>query len=261
MFDFYYIVVIIISFGAAFFSGLLGIGGGIVIFPAFLYLIPFLGFKTFTVNEITGIAAAQSLAGVFFAFINHRKYGNINLNLVKKILPFGLLGGITGAVSAKFISETDLLVIYLVLLVVAGILVLLPRSECPYNSEECKLERPIATNLLIFCGTAISGALGFAGAVTFIPILNYFCKAPIKVAISTTTLIVLITTTFVFLGKAAVGLVEFDLIIYILIGAVFGAKLGAKINKILSASILRKILLLVILTLGLRILLTVFESF
>lgn len=259
MFDFYHLTVIFISFGAAFFSGLLGIGGGIVIFPAFLYLIPYLGFQSFTVNQITGIAASQSLAGVFFAFINHRKSGNINVNLIKKILPVGLIGGLTGAVSAKFFSEKHLLMIYLVLLIAAGILVLLPRVEGCYNSNECKLEKPFSTYILVFCGTAISGTLGFAGAVTFIPILNYFCKAPIKIAISTTIFIVLITTSFVFLGKAAVGLVPLDLIIYIIIGAVFGANLGSKLNKALSPQILRKILILVIITLGLRIVFTVFD--
>ncbi len=259
MFDFYPVIVILISFGAAFFSGLLGIGGGIVIFPAFLYLVPFLGFETFTVNKITGIAATQSLAGVFFAYMNHRKIGHINSKLIKKILFAGLIGGLTGAVSAKFFSERELLIIYLILLFVAGTLVLLPRPKSQCDSEECKLQRPIAANLLIFCGTAISGALGFAGAVIFIPILNYFCKAPMKVAISTTILIVLITTTLVFFGKAAVGLVPMNLIIYILIGSVFGASLGAKVNKALSPPALRKILLLVMLVLGLRILFSIFE--
>ncbi len=259
MLDFYHIIVILTSFGAAFFSGLLGIGGGVVIFPAFLYLMPYLGFETFTVNQITGIAATQSLAGVFFAYINHRKHGNINPKLIKTILPIGLIGGLTGAVSAKFFSEKELLIIYLVLLVTAGALVLLPRTDRTYDSEECKLERPIATGSLIFFGTAISGALGFAGAVTFIPILNYFCKAPIKIAISTTIFIVLITTSLVFAGKAAVGLVPFELIIFILIGAFFGANLGAIVNKVLPSSVLRIILLLVILSLGLRILFTILE--
>jgi|GEM_PF-1150533 len=259
MIELYYIVVILISFGAAFFSGLLGISGGIIIFPAFLYLVPFLGFESFTVNEITGIAAAQSLAGVFFAFMNHRKMGNINPKLVKKILPVGMAGGLTGTVFAKFITEQQLLIIYFILLLAAGFLVMLPRADCPYDSEECKLERPIATYLLVFCGTAISGALGFAGAVTFIPILNYFCNTPIKVAISTTIFIVLITTTIVFLGKALLGLVPFELIIFILIGALFGANVGTKVNKLLSPHTLRIILMLVILVLGLRILFTIFE--
>ncbi len=257
--DVYYITVIFISLGAAFFSGLLGIGGGIIIFPAFLYLMPFLGFQTFTVNEITGIAAAQSLAGVFFAFVNHRKFGTVNLKLIKTVLPAGVTGALSGAVTAKYVSELALLLMYLFLLIIASVLILLPKAECANKDGGCTLDRPFITNLLIFAGTFVSGALGFAGAVTFIPILNHFCKVPVKVAISTTTLIVLISTALIFVGKAGVGLIPFDLLIFIIIGAVFGATLGAKLNRMLSPGVLRMVLLGVVITIGARIFLTILE--
>jgi len=260
MTEFYYITVIFVSLGAAFFSGLLGIGGGIIIFPAFLYLMPLLGFNAFTVNEITGIAAAQSLAGVTFSFMNHRKHGTVNFRLVKTVLPAGIFGALSGALVAKVISEQALLFMYLILLIIAGILILLPRVECSNTKGGCSFDRPVVTNLLILGGTFVSGALGFAGAVTFIPILNHFCRAPIKVAISTTTFVVMISTALVFAGKAAVGLVPFDLILFIIIGAFFGAAIGAKLNRILSATVLRVILFGVILILGTRILLTLLEG-
>ncbi len=260
MIEFYYIIVIFVSLGAAFFSGLLGIGGGIIIFPAFLYLMPLLGFQSFTVNEITGIAAAQSLAGVTFSFINHRKHGTVNFKLVKAVLPAGIFGALSGALIAKVVTEHTLLVMYLILLIIAGVLILLPRSECTNTDGSCSFERPVSTNLLILAGTFVSGALGFAGAVTFIPILNHFCRAPMKVAISTTTFVVMISTAMIFIGKASVGLVPFDLIIFIIIGAFFGAALGANLNRILSASVLRAILLIVVITIGLRILLTLLEG-
>ena len=259
MFDFYYITVIFVSLGAAFFSGLLGIGGGIIIFPAFMYLFPFLGFTTFTINEITGIAAAQSLAGVFFAFMRHRKFGNINIKLIKIVLPVGIIGAITGAVSARFISEKFLLIMYIFLLVMATILILIQKTDGFCKDNEYKFDRPVITNFFIFINTIICGALGFAGAALFIPILNYFCKVPIKTAISTTTLIVFITASFVFAGKVSVGLVPFDFIIYIIIGSFFGAAFGTKLNKILSSLTLKRILLFVILVVGIRIFLTILE--
>ena len=255
----YHIVVICISFIAAFFSGLLGIGGGIITFPAFLYLVPFLGYSSFSVNEITGIAAAQSFAGIFFAFLHHKKIGNIDKTLVKAALPAGIAGGFIGAISAKFILEKDLLIIYLVLLAIAAILILIPQAEYFYERKRCAFNRPVLANFLIFCGTAISGAMGFAGSATFIPILNHFCKAPIKVAISTTIFIVLITTAVIFTGKASIGLIPYNLIIYIIIGAFLGAAVGTKINKMLPPWILRIIFLLVIVILGIKIFFTLLE--
>lgn len=258
-FDLYYIIVIFVSLGAAFFSGLLGIGGGIIIFPAFLYLMPFLGYEPFSVNEITGVAAAQSLVAVFFSFMNHRKFGTVNFKLIKAVLPTGIMGALSGAVIAKYVPELTLLYMYLLLLIVATILILIPKAECTNKDGGCTFKNPILTYILIFSGTFVSGALGFAGAVTFIPILNHFCKAPIKVAISTTTLIVLISTSFIFMGKASVGLVPYDLIIFIIIGSLFGATVGARLNKILPSTALRFILLGVVLTIGARIFLTILE--
>lgn len=256
----YYIMVIFISFGAAFFSGLLGIGGGMIIFPSFLFLMPHLGFQTFTVREITGIAAIQSFTGVFFSYLNHKKLGRINMKLVKTVLPIGLVGGLTGAISAKFIEERELLIIYLILLIIAVIMMIIPEADVNDNNDnDCMLKNPVIANLLILFGTAISGSLGFAGAVTFIPILNHFCKASIKVAISTTILIVLITTGVVLAGKIFVGLVPFELIIYIIIGAMFGAKLGTKVNRILPPIVLRMILVAVILVIGSRIFFTILQ--
>lgn len=259
MIDPYFIVVVFVSLGAAFFSGLLGIGGGIIIFPAFMYLMPVLGYSAFSVNEITGIAAAQSLAGVFFSFMNHRKFGTVNYKLMKTVLPVGVVGALSGAIIAKFISELALLYMYLVLLVFIVVLLLIPKEECPNKDGGCSFDRPYATNSFIFAGTFASGSLGFAGAATFIPILNHFCKAPIKVAISTTTLIVLISTAIIFAGKAAVGLVPYDLIPSIIIGSIFGATIGSKLNKRLPAVVLRIIFLLVVLTIGARIFLTILE--
>lgn len=259
MIDLYHITVILISFGAGILSGLLGLGGGIIVFPAFFYLMPFLGFKTFTVSEITGIAATQSLAGIFFAYLNHRKFDTINVKLIKSVIFVAIIGALLGGIAAKFISEVILLWFYLFLLVVAVIIILAPRLETCESKQECTFNRPILINIFIFVSMLIASALGFAGALTFIPVFNHFCNAGIKVAISTGTLAALITTAFVFAGKAAVGLVYFDLLPLILIGAFLGAGFGAWMNKKLSPTILKTLLIVMALIVGIRIFLTILE--
>lgn len=258
MFDLYHITVILISFGAAFLSGLLGIGGGTIVFPAFFYLMPFLGLGHFTLSEITGITATQSLAGMFFAYLNHRTLGHININLVKTVMPAGIAGGIIGAISPKFMPEKALLLIYIFLLVFSIILILMPEIEHPDKDQECVPSNYTLTNLIIFSTTAISGSLGFAGAVSFVPILNHFCRAPFKTAISTTTLVVFLTTAIVFAGKAAVGFVPMELIVYIIIGAIFGANVGSRVNKLLKPVVLKTFMIVIIVILGTRITLTLF---
>ncbi len=253
---FYYPVIVLISVGASFFSGLLGIGGGIILIPSYLYLLPMLGFDSFSVNIITGIAATQSLSGGFFAFKNHSKFQAINKKIVYRIALFALPGALAGTVLSKFMSGKQLLLVYLIILLLAGLSVLMPESQEKGENSPCENKNSILTNIIVFASTAISSAMGFGGAVNFMPILNYCYKLPIKSTISNVTFLVFITTIVTFLGKLFLGLVPFKLILLIFLGSALGAKIGTNISRKLTPAILKIILFFVIVIVFVRILLT-----
>ena len=75
-----------------FLAGLLGIGGGLVVVPALVILLPLLGF---TPDIVMPIALASSLASIVVtsssAAFNHHKSGNIPWHLAKKLMIFVLV--------------------------------------------------------------------------------------------------------------------------------------------------------------------------
>lgn len=253
---FYYSIIVLISVGAAFFSGLLGIGGGIILIPSYLYLLPMLGFDNFSVNIITGIAATQATAGGFFAYKNHSRYEAINKTVAYRVALYAIPGAIAGSVVSKFLSGKQLLLVYLIILTMAGLSVLFPETVTNEEKTDYKVKNPIIVNTIVLISTAISSAMGFGGAVNFIPVLNHFYKLPIKSTISTVTYLVLITTIVTFLGKLLLGLVPYNLIPLIIIGSAVGAWVGTKVSRALPTSVLKLILFLVILTIWVRILIT-----
>jgi len=253
---FYYLIIVLISIGAAFFSGLLGIGGGIILIPSYLYLFPILGFDHFSVNTITGIVATQAMAGGFFAFKNHSKFEAVNKTVANKIILFAILGAVAGVVISKFLTGKQLLFLYLVILTFAGLGVLIPESVIREENPSFKLKNPILVNFIILVSTAISSAMGFGGAVNFMPILNHFYKLPIKSTISTVTYLIVITTSVTFLGKLFLGLVPFKLIPLILLGSALGAWVGTRVSRALSPVALKTILFLVVLAIWIRIFFT-----
>ena len=253
---FYYLIVVLISIGAAFFSGLLGIGGGIILIPSYLYLLPALGFDHFSVNIITGIAATQATAGGYFAFKNHIKFEVVNKTVAYKVALYAIPGALAGTIISKFLSGKQLLFLYLVILTLAGLSILLPQSVAQEENPSYKLKNPILVKFIIFISTAISSAMGFGGAVNFIPILNHFYKLPIRSSITTVTYLVLITTLVTFIGKLFLGLVPFKLIPFIVLGSAFGAWVGTKVSRALPPSVLKIILFLVVLTIWIRIFFT-----
>ena len=70
-----------------FFSGLLGIGGGIIMFPLLFYLPPIFGFDAITVKHITGLTMIQG----FFASLSAVLFYKNDLSVRPSLLPWGSL--------------------------------------------------------------------------------------------------------------------------------------------------------------------------
>lgn len=256
---FYYLIITLISVSAAFFSGLLGLGGGIVLIPSYLYLFPVLGFDIFSVSLITGITAIQTTSGSFFAFLQHRQAGLIDTKAVYGLARIAVPAAILGTAISKFLSGKQLLLIYLLILTLAFVGTLFPKSEECRENCFYKSEKPLTTNFIVFITTMISASLGFGGAVYFILILNYFYKMPVKTVVGTVTYLVLITTSVTLIGKILLGMTPFNLMPFIISGAAVGAKIGTIVSNKLSPSVLKIIFFLVVFVIWVRILITVLQ--
>lgn len=251
----YYIAVLIFGLIAGFMSGLLGVGGGIIIIPVFLYLMPLLGFETLSVEQITGIASVQVIMGSFFAYKAHKKLGVIDKKLILTIGIQAAAGAFLGAVISKFIPGRILLIMYFSVLVFSLI------TLAPHKYKEKifvkKDFNTFLTNLFTVVSGYLSGSLGVGGAVLYIPVLNSLYGMSLKASISNVTYIVLLTALATFLGKAATSQIPFNLIIFIIAGSFFGAKLGTIANQKLSSSILLKILMAIMIVTAIRVLFSI----
>lgn len=256
---FYYTAISLISMFAAFFSGLLGLGGGIVLIPAYLYLIPALGFATVPVSVITGITAIQTASGSFFAFKEHRLTGLIDTKTAFNTAKIAIPATILGVGLSKFLSGKQLLLIYLIILSLAFIGALLPKKDECEGICEYKSDSPLLSNFIIFITVLISASLGFGGAVYFILVFNHFYKMPMKTCVSTVTLLVLMTTAVALTGKLILGMAPLNYIPFIIAGAALGAKIGTAVNQKLSPRVLKMIFFLIISVIWVRILITVIE--
>jgi uncharacterized membrane protein YfcA len=251
----FFFIVLVSGFLAGFLSGLLAVGGGILIIPIFLYLIPLFGFNALPLNEITGISSVQVIMGSLFAFLAHKKLGLINKNLFYTVGIWAGIGALLGSLLSKFISENALLLIYFITLI-ASFTALLIQKNNEGNTTLTK-RKPVLIALLSGITGILAGALGAGGAVLFIPILNYFYGLSLKTSISNGTYIVLITAIMTFLGKTATSQIPFNLVIFVVISAFFGARLGAKVNHKLSSSVLKNILLTIVVLTAVRVLVSI----
>src|SRR5438445_13317083 len=78
----YEVITAIAGLVASFLSGLLGIGGGLVLTPLLLYLPPLVGGAAIPVKIVTGLTIVQAISGSVLGALRHRAYGNGSSRLV-----------------------------------------------------------------------------------------------------------------------------------------------------------------------------------
>ena len=110
------VLILIIGLVAGILSGLVGIGGGIIIVPALVYI---LGFDQHQAQG-TSLGILLLPAGIF-AVINYYKKGYIDLKIVLLLFLGFLIGGFLGSkISLRLADSTVKKIFALLLVVVAG---------------------------------------------------------------------------------------------------------------------------------------------
>lgn len=240
-------------------SGLLGIGGGLLLLPALLYGLPLLTHQPpYPFVVVTVLAAWQGLLGTLFGLVVHSKRGNWHPQAVKLALPGALLGAYGGAWLTGCFSERALTATMAVILAWT-----LGRTLWQLNQQRQKLkshpdvsllqamvERPAlgpwAQVILLFASWligSVAGVLGIGGAILLLPVLTDVLKLPLRQAIGSSSYVVaaICLASVVGKGLGGVGLPPHSL--WLLSGACAGGLIGARFQPFFSDGGLKRVYL------------------
>lgn len=237
---------------SGFLTGLLGLGGGLVIIPAFLAVLPIFGIN-YDIHQIIGISAACVFVNSLMSVFYRRREQFMQKKIVAGLGIAIILGTLTGAYLSSFAPREYLLWIFTVISVLSIILI---NRDFYYDLTKSKYSFLIYP---IFAGIgAISASIGIGGALLFATALKCFTDKNAKELLPTITLLVLIHAFFAFLGKLSVGNVTWVIIPIALPASMIGAKIGVIISKKLSPGVITKLMSI---TLGIALLKVIFELF
>jgi hypothetical protein len=90
---------------------------------------------------------------------------------------------------------------------------------------------------------SLAGLLGIGGGFIIIPLMTHLLKIPLRVAIGTSLLIILISSMGTIAAKIKVGHVDPFLTLLVISGSVIGALVGAYVSRKTRVKSLRLILL------------------
>jgi len=116
------IVLILIGSAAGLLSGLIGIGGGVILIPMLIFV---LGFSQH-MAEGTTLAAMVPPIGILAAYVYYQN-GNVDLKAAGFIAIGFLVGGLFGARIAQQFSGESLQKIFAVVLILMGLKMLWPK--------------------------------------------------------------------------------------------------------------------------------------
>ena len=233
------IVLLAIGLAGAFVSGLLGVGGAIVLIPMLLYLPPLFGVGPFDMVAVGGMTIVQVLAASLAGMLTHRQQGHFSWRVVWPMAAAIGVGAAVGGLAANWVPERGLLGTFAVLAIASVVLMLLP-----VRAQAGEAEVPAGFNPWMAAGVAggvgiVSGLMGAGGAFLMAPLMRTVLNLPMRLIIGTSLGIVLVSAVAGTLAKGLTGQIPWSAAGILVVGALVGAPLGAKVSSRVPAHVLR----------------------
>jgi len=226
----------IIGLMGGFLSGLLGLGGGVILLP----LLTFVG--RVPLKLATGTTLIQIFIAAAIGMLPHYRQGRVDSKAGILLGVSGIAGGFIGSLLSVQLSVRSLQFIYLFVVALAMILLFIPLKLEDKNYKKGNFNKALGMTIGFGVGI-LAGLLGVGGGFIIIPLMTYFLKIPLRVAIGTSLLIILISSLGTLGAKFKIGHVDLLITLLVISGSVIGAFLGAFVSRRTHVKSLRLVLL------------------
>jgi uncharacterized membrane protein YfcA len=237
---------------ASFLSGLLGIGGGLVLTPLLLYLPPLLGGAAIPVKIVTGLTIVQAISGSVLGTIRHRAYGNVSSRLVWLMGPPSAVSSLVGALVSGDIPDNVILLIFAIIAFVGGVMLLLPVTPRHESAETIRADPRLAIPIALVLGF-FGGIVGIGGIAFIIAALVYMLRVPPRIAIGSSLGIGLFAAVAALIGKAATAQIDPPLAAIVFVSALVASPIGAAVSVRTQPRALLAILSVIVMLAAIRI--------
>lgn len=234
------VTLVLLGLGGGFLSGLLGLGGAIIMIPLLLYVPPLMGIGRFDMKQVAAISMVQVLAASLSGLVVHYRNRFVSKSLLLYVGVFGAVGNLAGAIYSKHARSDFLLAIFATLAMAAAVVMFVPKREQGegLSPDEIKYNKPLAAAISLIIG-GFAGMVGAGGAFMFIPIMIYLLNIPTRIAIGSMLGIVVMSAVMGTIGKISTGQVIWPYAIALVAGAIPGAQVGGRISKKVNTKKLR----------------------
>jgi len=168
---------------AGFFAGMFGIGGGFIVVPAMLLVLPLLGgAKTEYAHVAVGTSAATIIVASLRSVSAHAKRGAVDFEILKTWAPWLIIGSAIGVALAGQVDDGGLLLIFAIGVLAMSVNFLVPKLSEMVISDQM----PSGLAMVAIAGPlgTFSSLLGIGGGTIAITVMTW-CSRTIHRAIAT----------------------------------------------------------------------------
>ena len=247
-------VLILLGVVGAFVSGLVGVGGAIVMIPLLLYVPPLLGVGALDVKAVAAITMVQVFVAASSGVVVHRRHRAVNLRLAATGGVAMAIGSLSGALASHWMRESWLLAVFALMVTAAFVLMLVPTPLADVTQPAEERSYSPRRTVAVAGGVGVAaGMVGAGGAFLLVPLLLVVVGVPIRVTIGSSLAMTALAASAGVIGKLITGQVPSGPAFLVALGALPGAQLGAAASQRLAGGALKGILFGVIVVTGVRV--------
>ena len=248
------IALFVLAFFGAFVSGLVGVGGAIVMIPLLYYVPPLLGAGELPIKAVAGLSMTQVLAAAAMGAWSHGRHALVHRGLALTGGAAMAAGSLVGAVLSSHVSGRALLVTFALMTTIALPLMLVSPAEPPGGDDRATITFNRAVVIALFGAIGVvAGLVGAGGAFLVVPVLVGVLRLPMRLGIGTSLAMVGVSAVTGFLGKALTGQIPLGPALTVVLGSLSGAPLGSRISRRVPVPVLRGVLAGIITLVMLRV--------
>lgn len=222
------VLMLLIGVFGGFISGLAGIGGAIIIYPAILLLPPLFGTPEYSAYIASGLTSSQVLFSTLSGSLSAIRKPEFHPSLVFYMGGGMITGSVIGAIFTNLLTTPVINGVYICIALLALVLMVIkvqPRAEANIHFN------PYLLMIVGLCIGVVSGIVGAGGACIIIPVLLALFKLPMNTVVANSIVIAFISSIGAFLVKLVQGYVPLGNAMFLIIGSVCFAPIGLMVGR------------------------------
>ncbi|WP_411843398.1 sulfite exporter TauE/SafE family protein [Salinicoccus sp. HZC-1] len=248
------VLLLLIGIIASVIGSLIGIGGGVIIVPALI----FLGNSTNILESMTvqNAIGTSALTLVFTGLFSMMIYGRTKTVDVKSGMLFSIgivPGSFLGAYLSRFLGQESFGIIFgTFLLLIFTVLTfknrMIKEKENLYQNKK-EFKPVVGITAAFFVGIS-AGLFGIGGGALMTPLMIIVLSFPPHIAVATSMIIIFSSSLASSAGHFAQGNILWGYALILIIATFIGSKIGVRINQALNSHTLSQVLRFGLLILG-----------